>query len=957
MKNEELQQLVLESLGGCSWEYDLPDDIITYSAEFFQLLGYLSNEFAIDSDWVADNIHPEDLSQWRDAFVGSIKGSSRYFDCELRFKHKDGHYVWIQTRGVVNERDDQGRALRIVGMVFDISERKAAKETESRYRQFLDNIPDALSLKDRDGRYVYVNREFEKWLGKPSYQIYGRTAAEVFPSASDNLARLLDHELQVWERAETISVERQFPMTEDGVIRNAVITKFPVFDASGHILAIGSTSTDVTERYRTQQALIASERRYRGLFDGAPVILIETDWSVAKALVDRLRRQDVEDIRQHLLDHPALVRQSNDVMKILAINKAALRVFNIENDEELRKFLELDLNETQQLALIDDIAAFAAGNRRTTVRAWTPRQNGGMFPIVRESEMQSHDSDDWSQVLVTIRDDSAAEAVRINERRYRRLFESAPAVLCETDWSKGKEMIDSLRQLGIGDIRQHLIEHPELMRRQGQAMKVLAVNHEAVEIYRAEDEQAVIEHAEGELNEFQRLALIEELSNLASGQRRSTMHSSNWRLDGEVFPVIRVVEVYSDDPEDWSQVLLTVRDISAEESVRMSEMRYRRLFESAPVALYETDWSKGKALVDDLRDRGVEDITAYLTEHDELLHRRDEVSRVINLNREALEVYQAQSREQLISVIEGPLSSEQRKLLVKSLETFASGHRRSSIRGYSIKANGEIFPMVRSSELISSDRGDWSRVLTSIHDLTAEMETADQLRAYQEELRSLAGKISAAEESERRRISSELHDGTIQNLVLARIHLANLRTTLDTDKGAKLADSINDLLEISLRETRSLIFEISPPVLYELGLEPAVEWLAEHYKQRTGVEVRITSDKRSTRLAEEMNIVVFQTMRELLVNIAKHARAQRVSIEWRHNKTSVVLTLRDDGVGFDTDSPGVGLASEGGFGLFAVRERLKLLGADIDIESSDEGTCVIITAPVDDGQMIDQPHR
>jgi PAS domain S-box-containing protein len=1106
MKNEELQQLVFESLGGCRWEYDLPNDRIVYSDEFFDLIGYLPGELEIDSDWVSDNIHPGDLVQWREAFIASIKGNSKYFDCELRFRHKDDYYVWIQTRGVVTARDEQGRALRIVGMVFDISERKSAKENETRYRLLLNTIPDALSLKDREGRYLYVNREFEEWLGKPSYQICGLTEEEIFDPATTTFEMQRDHERRVWQEAETISMERQFPLTADGKIRHAVITKFPVFDESGEILAIGTTNTDVTERFHAQQALLASEQRYRRLFESAPVILAETDWSAGKALVDGLRSQGIDDIEQHIFEHPELLRRRADVMHILTINQEALRVYRTDSEESLRAFLDQEINQVQRLALTRDLVAFAEGNRRSTVHTWARRLDGEDFPITRESEMHSHDADDWSLVMITIRDDSAEEAIRQREKHLRLVFDVAPAVLAESDWTQGKALVEDLQKQGVTDLYQYLVDHPELTRRRDQIMRLTSVNKEALRIYRADDAQALIRHTAGEMNEVQRIGMIEDLVNFANGHRRSTVHCRTFRLDGEEFPmiaesefygadpedwsrvlltvrdtsaeetvrvseqryrqlfesapavlgqadfsparwlverlleqgvedirqylidhpeltskrsdfmqlvdvnqealrvyrspskeslvrflnkplpeevrlgliddlatfasgetrstirawvacetgekipIIRVSEMSSSDPGDWSQVLISIRDISAEEAVRMSEMRYRRLFESAPVALYETDWSRGKALVDDLRDRGVDDIAAYLHEHGELLQRRDEVSRVVNLNHEALEVYQAQSREQLSAVIEGPLSSEQRKSLIESLEIFASGRRRSSVRGFSVKANGEVFPMVRDSELISSDRDDWSRVLSSIHDLTAEVESANRLREYQQELRSLAGKISSAEESERRRISSELHDGTIQNLVLARIHLANLRTTLESEKAGQLADSINDLLETSLRETRSLIFEISPPVLYELGLEPAVEWLAEHYKQRTGVSIVISGDEGSTKLSEEMNIVVFQSARELLVNIARHAQASQVFINWRHNADSVVLTIEDNGVGFDTESSQVRLATEGGFGLFALRERLKLMGAEIDIESSGQGTRVNITAPVDGEQ-------
>jgi len=634
MKSDELQQLDLASLGGCAWEYDLETDRITYSDEFFALLGYGPDELAIDTGWVSDNIHPEDLSQWRDAFVTAVKGSSKYFDCELRFKHKAGFFIWIQTRGVVVARDNNGYALSIVGIVFDISQRKTAKENESRYRLFLDNIPDAISLKDQAGRYLYINRQFESWLGKPSYQIYGQTADQIFESDHNELSVLREHERKVWESGRTISMERTFPRTEDGNARHAMIAKYPIFDETGKMLGIGTTNTDMSAQYH------------------------------------------------------------------------------------------------------------------------------------------------------------AREVIRLSEQRYRRLFESAPTTLAETDWSRGKALIASLREQGIKDLKHYLINHRHLTRRQDQVLQVLNVNHEAQQLYQADSAEELIAYAEIQVGEELRLGLIEDLVAFASGQRRSTFRGKGYRLNGEEFPLTRVSEMYGSDPDDWSLVLVSIQDMSVE------------------------------------------------------------------------------------------------------------------------------------------------------------VEAARQLETYQEELRSLTGKISLAEESERRRISSELHDGTIQNLVLARIHLANLKNSLETQTTHELADSIDTLLESSLRETRSLIFEISPPVLYELGLKPAVEWLAEHYEQRTGVKVKITSDARSASLPEDLNIVLFQSARELLVNIAKHAQAQAVSVDWKHKADFVVLTIQDDGVGFDVNNTRTRMASRGGFGLFAVRERLKLLAAEIEIESSEQGTRVSITAPV-----------
>ncbi len=273
----------------------------------------------------------------------------------------------------------------------------------------------------------------------------------------------------------------------------------------------------------------------------------------------------------------------------------------------------------------------------------------------------------------------------------------------------------------------------------------------------------------------------------------------------------------------------------------------------------------------------------------------------------------------------------------------------SAIAGITLRAGDEEFPIIRDCDLISNDRNDWSQVLISIRDISFEVNASAALESYQLELQSLAGQISLAEESERHRIASELHDGTVQNLVLARMGLAKIRKGNISRAELALIDDVNELLGRSLSETRSLVFEISPPVLYELGLRAAVEWLADQNMQRTGVRVEVKGDDKGFTLAEELSIVMFQSVRELFNNITRHAQAQQVILNWKTDVDTLQLTVEDDGVGFDVGSVGRSRSAKGGFGLFSITERLKLLGASIDIQSSADGTRATLTAPVPGG--------
>jgi len=232
----------------------------------------------------------------------------------------------------------------------------------------------------------------------------------------------------------------------------------------------------------------------------------------------------------------------------------------------------------------------------------------------------------------------------------------------------------------------------------------------------------------------------------------------------------------------------------------------------------------------------------------------------------------------------------------------------------------------------------------SATDITEQKRTEARLHDYQQQLRRLASEISLAEEKERRRIASELHDGAIQNLALAKIKLGEFEKGLSPKRRGNTLDEIRELLDHSIHDARSLIFELSPPVLYELGLEAAVEWLGEQFQARYGISCRVVADEGGVPRNINMEVILFQVLRELLVNVVKHANSSRVDITLRRLGDRLSLQVRDDGIGFDAAAV-ISNSGSGGFGLFNIRERLKLLGATFEIDSG-KGTSVTVTAPL-----------
>jgi PAS domain S-box-containing protein len=259
-----------------------------------------------------------------------------------------------------------------------------------------------------------------------------------------------------------------------------------------------------------------------------------------------------------------------------------------------------------------------------------------------------------------------------------------------------------------------------------------------------------------------------------------------------------------------------------------------------------------------------------------------------------------------------------------------------------IRKDGNLIHMVNTLRLIAW-KGRPAFQITAT-DISESKRTEARLHDYQQQLRRLASEISLAEEKERRRIASQLHDGAIQNLALAKIKLGEFEKGLEPEHRDANLDEIRELLELSIHDARSLVFELSPPVLYELGLAAAIEWLGEQFQTRYGIFCKVTADHGETPRNVNMEVILFQVLRELLVNVVKHANSTRVEIALRRLGDRLSMQVSDDGDGFDAAAVVSGSGS-GGFGLFNIRERLQLLGATLEINSG-KGTCVTVTAPL-----------
>ena len=347
------------------------------------------------------------------------------------------------------------------------------------------------------------------------------------------------------------------------------------------------------------------------------------------------------------------------------------------------------------------------------------------------------------------------------------------------------------------------------------------------------------------------------------------------------------------------------------EQLRVSEERYRELFENANDAIW------------------VQDLAGNIV--------------AANKASEKLLGYTLQELLQMNTVnVTGFLSDEgldlareiRRKLLEK--QPVAQPYEQHIVR-----KDGTEATLMITTNLVTED----GKPVAFQHigrDITEEKRMRENLSFYLQQ-------VTMAQEEERKRIARELHDDTIQALIVLSRQLDDLAC-----RASDLSQDDKLLLEGLWQQTNSIMEglrrlsqDLRPATLDRLGLLPALEWLASDVGKLSGLNVQVETDGAERRLAPEVELVLFRIVQEALRNVWRHSQATsaQVLVEFQDGKT--MITVKDNGKGFQLQSPMGDLTKSGKLGLAGMKERARLLGGSLKVESEPgKGTTVIVEAPV-----------
>jgi PAS domain S-box-containing protein len=244
-----------------------------------------------------------------------------------------------------------------------------------------------------------------------------------------------------------------------------------------------------------------------------------------------------------------------------------------------------------------------------------------------------------------------------------------------------------------------------------------------------------------------------------------------------------------------------------------------------------------------------------------------------------------------------------------------------------------------------------------VMDITERRQAEKRILADQEKLRAMASELIIVEERERKRIASDLHDGPTQSLGLARMQLAEVAEAIAGSEPGNILDEASRQIRRALEQIREILLDLSSPALHQMGLAAGLsEWLDEHVRGKQGLKVVFLDECGNADLTDDIRLFVFRNVCELLTNVVKHARAQRVTVSMTCAGPTVQIVVEDDGLGFDPASVKSLPDRRGGFGLFSVAQRMADLGGSLEMVSEPGKGCrATLVVPLESaGQRVAQ---
>jgi PAS domain S-box-containing protein len=923
-ESQERLRLAAIISGFGSYAYDFATGQGYWSPELKALFGLGPDEpLLLDADLVPLAVHPDD----RPTFLAAVAAANDpcgngALTLEYRILRPEGSVRWLRIHGMTTfaGQGARGRPIRAVGAAIDITEERRAqqalRESERVTRALIDATDDVALLMAPDGTVLVGNQSLSRALGHDLAALVGHSVFDFLPPAV--AASRMKHV------HEAVATGRPVSFVDRREGRWIDLHVYPILDDQGRVVQLAVYARDITDRVTAEEALRRSEEQYRILFEsmregcGYHRMVFDdqrrpVDWiylAVNKAFMPMTGMADVvgKRVSQVL---PTLRETNPELFEFYGSVAATGRPGEMETYvPPLKTWYRISAFRPAPDhfgVVFEDITARKQAERRLDLTVQVLKILNGPGPMPEQ----------LCQVLTAIR-----EALEVEGAAFRlHQGDDFPYVQAE----------------GLPPV--FLAQENSLLRKD--ASGAIAVDAQGRPLLECACGLVTLGRTDPALPYFSSggsfwtnsttLLLAQLAAPPGELGLRNRCHEAGYesvaliplRTQDAIVGLLHLVDRRRDQfsPETirfleglGASLGTALHRTQLLEVVQASEGRYRTLFENMLEGC-----AYCRMIFDDQR-RPVD--WTYLA------------------------VNKAFGPQTGLADVVGKRVSEIIPGLRESNPELFEFYGRVATTGQS--GEREIFVAPLKVWLhISAFQPAPDHFVAVFENISDRKLAEERMAAYQRYLRALGRKLATVEDNERRRIAADLHDDVVQSLAAAQLRLQMVDpAALPPPAAASLTEALR-LVQAAVHDTRSLMFDISPPPLYELGLEAAVEWLAEKFGRENSLAVSVDADPKPIPLATETRGILFRAIRELLVNVVKHARAQRAEVAIHCEDGGVRVEVADDGCGFDREKAQAARSTLGGFGLFEVRERLDYIGGSLQIESpAAGGTRAILRVPL-----------
>jgi PAS domain S-box-containing protein len=927
------------------------------SPQIENILGVSTSDFKADPDLWRKMLHPEDRERVM-AEVSHYHSKREPFTVEYRMITTGGDERYIYDDAWIIE-DDNGKPLYSQGVMHDITNRKQAekaqRESEQKYRLLFETAKDAIFISDEKGKFIDVNQAACELLGYSKEEFMELTIKDVDPEGYERLIKARDRHVK--DSMFEVNLRRK-----DGTVFPAEVNG-TVFVSGSQTMSL-AIARDISERKQAEKAQRESEQKYRLLFETAKDAIFISD----------------------------------EKGKFIDVNQAACESLGYSKEE----FMELSIKEIDtDPEGYEQFAKLRNGRAKsTTFEVNQRRKDGTILPVEisgaffvshgqrmslaiardiserKQAEASiSHERDKLTAIL-----DSMADGVYIVNQKYDIEYIN-PTIRKEFGPIDGRKCYEYLRNLKavcpwckIKDVFAGKIVRWEWY---------CSRNNKTYDLL-----DTRLTNIDGSMSKLEIFRDITERK-----QTEESLRESETRFR-ELFNNMPIgVAVYKAVDEGADFVFKDYNPAGTKmDHIKREAVIGRRITEVFPgivefglLDVFRRVWKTGEQehhpvsiYKDDKLERWRENKVYKLPSGDIVAVYTDETERVKTA--EALKESEAHKQALLdgspdmIIQVDTNMKIQWANKAALIMNPNAIGQtchkafpgRDESCEGCPCRkaiSTGKIEMGIQHQPALESVRGEsyWENIGVPVmnsegkvvgvieisRNITKRKQVEEQIKAYQEQLQSLASEMSSAEERQRRQFATDLHDNIGQLLAVTNIKLGSARKMAPPGEMAELLDVINGLIVKAFHCTQSLTHDLYPPILYKLGLEPAVEGLLENLEKEHGIAYRIETKGKDKPLDNDISSLLFRAVRELLINITKHAKADEVRVSIQKWGDQIKISVEDNGVGFDTSQIKPVSKQAKGFGLFSISERLGYQGGKLNIKSViGRGTCITITAPL-----------